>query len=334
MSTIEVVRGKLVESQHAVSVAVADATGAVVAGVGDLGARTYYRSAAKPFQALPIVEEGIADRFGLTEAELALCCASHEGEPAHVEGARAILAKAGLEESVLQCGAHVPFSPEAARRLARAGEEPLRVHNNCSGKHAGMAALAVGMGWDPREYHRAEHPVQRRMLHEISRWTEIEAAAVSTGVDGCGVPCFAVPLDAMAGSFARFAAASVHEPAVGRIVAAMTAHPLLVGGTGRTCTEVMETAKGRVFVKVGAEGVYGGGIPERGIGFAIKVADGGRRAVEVALIRTLEELGVLTAAEVDALSRHGRPTVRNTRGEKVGEVRAAFSLGGRLRAVR
>ena len=314
------------ESRHRVHIAVCDERGSLVAELGDSKDITYYRSAAKPIQALPLAEEGIADRFGLTPAELALCCASHEGEPAHVAGARSILAKAGVEEALLRCGPHAPFSAESARALVLAGDEPRRIHNNCSGKHAGMLALAVGMGWDPVDYHRAEHPVQRRMQTEVARWSGVGPDEQATGVDGCGVVCFAVPLDAMAASFARFGAASRADGVTARIVGAMTAHPFMVGGTGRTCSDVMEVAGGSVFVKLGAEGVYGGGIPEVGLGFAIKVADGGRRAVEVALIRTLEELGALSAAQVDALAAHGRPDVLNTRGEVVGVVRPAFSL--------
>jgi L-asparaginase II len=189
-----------------------------------------------------------------------------------------------------------------------------------------MLALAVGMGWDPVDYHLADHPVQRRMLDEIVRWSGVERERVATAVDGCGVPCFAVPLDRMAQSFARFAAAAEADEPAGRVVRAMTTHPFMVGGEGRACTGVMVRAGGRAFVKLGAEGVYGGGIPSEGLGFAIKVLDGGRRAVEVALVRVLDRLGVLPQRDVEALARYGRPRVRNTRGEVVGEIRPAFEL--------
>jgi L-asparaginase II len=326
MSMVEVIRGEIVESRHRVHVAVVTADGDVVASVGDIDQQTYYRSAAKPMQALPLVEEGVADRFGLTVDELSLCCASHEGEPEHVAGARSILAKAGADESMLCCGAHAPFSPEAASVLAEAGVSPGRIHNNCSGKHAGMVALAIAMGWDPADYHRAEHPVQRRMLDEVVRFSGVPAEQIPIGVDGCGVVCFAVPLGDMARSFGAFTqAADGGEPA-GRVVDAMTTAPFMVGGTGRTCTEVMETAGDRVFVKLGAEGVYGAGVRGRGLGVAIKVEDGGRRAVEVALIHTLNALGVLTDDEASALRAHGRPDVLNTRDETVGQLRPAFEL--------
>jgi L-asparaginase II len=323
---VEVVRGGTVESRHTVHVAVQDARGRTLAAVGDPSVLTFHRSAAKPMQALPLVEEGVVERFGLTPSELALCCASHEGEPRHVDGARSILGKAGADEGLLRCGPHLPYSEAAAHALVEAGASPGRIHNNCSGKHAGMIALAVAMGWDPADYHRAEHPVQQRMAREVTRWSGLAAERIPTAVDGCGVVCFATPLDVMAGAFARYVAeADAGEPAA-TVVEAMTAHPFMVGGTGRTCTDVMELAGDRVFVKLGAEGVYGGGVRGLGIGFAIKVADGGRRAVEVALVRVLASLGVLDAAEVQSLSDHGNPVLRNTLGGVVGEVRAAFEL--------
>lgn len=326
MSTVEVVRGDIVESRHRVDVAVVDTDGDVVASTGDIAGQTYYRSAAKPMQALPLVEEGVADRFGLTVEELALCCASHEGEEPHVVGARAILSKAGADEAFLRCGPHAPFSAGAARALAEAGEAAGPIHNNCSGKHAGMIALAIAMGWDPDDYHRPEHPVQHRMLAEIVRFSGVPADRIPTGIDGCGVVCFGVPLEDMARSFAAFTAAADRGDAPARVVEAMTSAPFMVGGTDRTCTHVMATAGDRVFVKLGAEGVYGAGLRGRGLGLAIKVEDGGRRAVEVALIHALNQLEALTDAETASLQAHGRPPIRNTRDEIVGEVRPAFDL--------
>ena len=326
MGIVEVVRGGVVESRHNVDVAVTDAQGVLVASTGDVHGLTFLRSAAKPLQALPLVEEGIVDRFGLTVEELALCCASHEGEPEHVRAVRSILSKAGADESLLRCGPHLPFSSAASKVIVASGGVAERVHNNCSGKHAGMLALAIGMGWDPMDYHEADHPVQRRMMQEMERWTGLPAEEISTGVDGCGVVCFAVELASMATAFARFAVAARPDGPAERVVSAMTTHPFMVGGTGRTCTDVMSQARGRVFVKVGAEGVYAAGVPETGFGVAIKVSDGGRRAVEVALVRVLSELGALDGADVIALAPHANPMVDNTLGEIVGEVRACFDL--------
>lgn len=326
MSVVEVLRGDVVEARHTVHVAVADAHGRVVARAGNGDGLTYYRSAAKPFQALPLVEEGIVRRFGISLPELALCCASHEGEPEHVATARSILSKIGVDEALIRCGSQLPFGADASQELLMLGGQAMPIHNNCSGKHAGMLALAVGMGWNPVDYHLPGHPVQDRMLREILRWTGLGETEVATGVDGCGVVCFAVPLFQIAKSFARFSVAAADNEGPAEIVRAMTTHPFMVGGTGRACTQVIEAAAGKAFVKLGAEGTYIGGIPASGLGFAIKVEDGGRRAVEVALVKVLEELGVLTEAAVTAISHHGNPIVYNTRGEAVGEIRPAFHL--------
>ena len=326
MSVVEVLRGDIVEARHTVHVVVADAHGRVVARAGNGAGLTYYRSAAKPFQALPLVEEGVVRRFGLSLPELALCCASHEGEPEHVATARSILSKIGVDEALIRCGSQLPFGANASQELLMLGGQAMPIHNNCSGKHAGMLALAVGMGWNPVDYHLPGHPVQDRMLREILRWTGLGETEVATGVDGCGVVCFAVPLFQIAKSFARFSVAAADNEGPAEIVRAMTTHPFMVGGTGRACTQVIEAAAGKAFVKLGAEGTYIGGIPASGLGFAIKVEDGGRRAVEVALVKVLEELGVLTEAAVTAISHHGNPIVYNTRGEAVGEIRPAFHL--------
>jgi L-asparaginase II len=323
---IEVVRGGIVESRHRVHIAVTDVAGRLVAHTGDVGLEVFYRSAAKPFQALPLVEEGVVDRFALTSGELALCCASHEGEGVHVAGARAILAKAGLTEAALRCGPHAPFSGPESDSLVRDGLSPGRLHNNCSGKHAGMLALAVAMGWPTEGYHRQEHPLQRRMLAEVSRWSAVPEGRIGVAVDGCGVSCFSLPLQAMAASFARFADAARRGAPAARVVEAMVEHPFMVGGTGRACTEVMERTGHRAFVKLGAEGVYGAGLPERGLGVAIKVEDGSRKAVEMVLVRVLEALGALDEHDVAALDRWRRPRIRNTLGDDVGEMRPAFSL--------
>ncbi len=324
---IEVLRGEVVEARHAVHAVVADADGRVVASVGDPETGAFYRSAAKPLQALPLVEDGVVERFGLTEAELALCCASHEGEPAHVAGARSILAKAGLDESALRCGPHLPFSEEEARTVLRNGGEALPIHNNCSGKHAGMLALAVAHGWDPEGYHAAGHPVQRRMLREIARWSGRRGDG---GGHGGGRMRGGVLLRTPAGhgGFVRPLRGSggARRGSGAHRVGDDGAIPFMVGGTGRACTAVMERTGASAFVKLGAEGVYGAGVPARGLGIAIKVADGARRAVEVALVRVLHRTGVLDSDDLDALARWAEPKVRNTRREVVGAIRPAFDL--------
>jgi L-asparaginase II len=326
LAEVEVTRGALTESVHSVAVVVARADGRRVAAAGDPTQAVFYRSAAKPIQALPLVEDGVVDRFGLTAEELALCCGSHNAERRHVELARSILAKADVEPEALACGPHPPMLAEEAAEMLARGARPERVHNNCSGKHAGMLALAVAHGWPTEGYHLAAHPVQHRMLDEVARWTGLAQSRIGTAVDGCGVVCFSVPLEAMALSFARFAEAADRGEAAAQVVSAMTAHPFSVGGSGRLCTALMERTGDRIFVKTGAEGVYCAGLPERGLGVALKALDGGKRAAEVALLKVLADIEALPREDLNALASFARPAVRNTRGEVVGEVRASFEL--------
>ena len=322
---VRVTRCGTTESIHRVHVAVADARGRLIGGCGDPAQVAFYRSAAKPFQALPLVEDGVVERFGFTREELALCCASHNAEPEHLALAQSMLARTGLDERALACGPHPSLRPERARELWAQDVRLRAVHNNCSGKHAGMLALAVARGWPPEGYLERGHPVQQRMLAEIARWTGVAASELVTGTDGCGVVTFALSLAEMAASFARFtAAADAGDPAA-RIVAAMTGHPFAVAGTGRTCTAVMQRLGGRVFVKTGAEGVYCGGVRGRGLGFALKVEDGARRASDMALIGVLSDLDVADAADVAALAE-GRMEVVNTLGVDVGRIENLFRV--------
>lgn len=323
---VRVTRGGATESIHRVHVAVVDATGRIIGGCGDPGQVVFYRSAAKPFQALPLVEDRVVERLGLTERELALCCASHNAEPEHLALARSILAKAGLDEGALACGPHPSLHLERARELLVAGTELAAVHNNCSGKHAGMLALAITRGWHPGGYLEPDHPVQRRMLAEITRWSGVAESEIRTGTDGCGVVTFALSLAHMAGSFACFTAAADEGHPASRIVAAMTGHPFAVAGTDRTCTAVMKRLGDRVFVKTGAEGVYCGGVRGRGVGFALKVEDGARRASDVALIQVLSDVGVAAPSDVSALAGHRMTRVLNTLGEPVGRIENAFRV--------
>ncbi|MBR9989077.1 MAG: asparaginase, partial [Gemmatimonadetes bacterium] len=204
---VEVLRGGFVESVHRVSVAVVDSTGSMRARAGSPEGAVFARSAVKPVQAVPLVTDGGADQFGWGAPELAMMCASHSGEARHVDIARRMLSSLGLDEDVLACGAHAPFNASAARDLRERGERPSRLHNNCSGKHAGMLALAATHGWPLRGYHEAEHPVQLRMLQEISRWSDIGTDRIAVAVDGCGVATFMLPLSALALTFARLAIA-------------------------------------------------------------------------------------------------------------------------------
>lgn len=324
---VEALRGETVESLHRVSIAVVDADGRLRAHAGKADLVVFARSAVKPVQAIALVEDGAADRLGWSDRELALACASHSGEKQHVEVAASMLASLGLAEDALACGAQAPFDDVAAREMSRRGEKPTRLHNNCSGKHAGMLALAAAHGWPVRGYHEAQHPVQLRMLHEMSRWSATRTDAIAVAVDGCGVTTFALPLHALALTFARLAIdARTRDGPAGRLIHAMTSHPELVGGTNRLCTALMQAAGGRIFAKVGAEGVYCAGVPAAGIGIALKVEDGAKRAAEPALIEVLRLLGLLMEEDMGQLARYAQPRVLNTRGEVVGSLRARVEM--------
>lgn len=327
---VRVWRGDEVESLHQVDAAVVDVDGTVVASRGDPGRRAYLRSAAKPVQLLPLVEEGLVDRYGFSPAEVAVMAASHNAEPFHLEAVERILAKAGLAPTLLQCGPHLPLDPIAAEALRRSGREPTPLHNNCSGKHAGMLALCRAMGWPLDTYLDAAHPLQQRIWRLVAELAGLPPEAVGRGTDGCGVPAFAMPVEAMARMFARLAAADAaratdRERAIGVVLDAMAAHPEYVAGTGRPCTAVMRSAGERVVVKTGAEGVFCAALRGRGQGLALKVADGAGRAQNVALIALLTELAVLDPGD-PAVGGWARPAVTNRAGLQVGVVDARLPL--------
>lgn len=322
-AVVEILRGEVVESRHRVHIAIVHAEQGLTACAGNPAHVSFVRSAIKMFQALPFVEEGGVERFSLTEEELALCTASHGGEPFHVAAAQSILAKAEMHEPDLACGPHPPMHVPSAEALRRAGVKPSRIHNNCSGKHSGLLAFTRQSGWQTRGYHEIDHPTQQRILTTLSKWMDVPAEDIEYAVDGCGLPTFAIPLDAVACGCARFAAAAADgQPAPARLFQAMTEHPEYVAGTDRLCTDLMRAAGGSLFAKVGAEGFYCAGIPSQRLGIAIKVEDGATRASEPALIATLRDLNALGAAEVARLSRYAEPPILNTRGEVVGSIHA------------
>lgn len=310
---VELRRGSVVESRHRVHVAVVDGEGRLVARAGDPELITFWRSAAKPFQAMPLVTDGAADRFALTREELALCCASHSSEQGQVALVRDFLAKIGCSERDLLCGAHTPLSPAVAKDYETRGVRVTAVFSNCSGKHTGMLALARHHGWPIEDYTRPDHPVQQRCLTEVSRWTGVPTSHIGVAVDGCGVPCYALPIRAMAGAYASLA-----SHAAGRIVEAMLRHPELIAGEGRACTELMRAHPGRVIVKTGAEGVYSGLLVREGWGVALKVEDGHTAAAELAVTAVLSRLGL----RPQPAHLESRPVV-NTRGQTVGSLRVS-----------
>lgn len=310
--------------------------GDVALALGDPGFPTCLRSMAKPLQAVPVVEEGCADRFALTDPELALLCGSVSGQDFHVAAVRSILAKAGLDESLLACGVHRPSHGPTAARLQAQGAPALPVHNNCAGKHAAMLALCAHRGWSPEGYTRPEHPVQVLILRVVADLCGVPPAEVGIGVDGCGVPVFRVPLARAALAYARLADAEAgglapdRARAVRRLTAAAVAHPEMVAGDGRVCTETMRRGRGRFLAKTGAEASYGIAFLDRGLGLALKVEDGGQRALDPLVVEILRQAEALTAEGVGELARHHRPEVRNHRKEVVGELGAVVDLAGSL----
>lgn len=335
---VQVTRGGISESRHRGHVVAVEPDGSIVAYLGGPETVTYLRSSAKPHQAIPLIASGAADRFGFTEREIALACASHSGEPIHTEVVASMLQKMGLGQDALKCGTHEPFSPEVARQLREEGKEPNVLQNNCSGKHAGMLALALHLGAPIETYDQPDNPVQLEIGKIVSHFSGIPIEDIAVGIDGCGVPVFGITVKAMALLYARLVSTPAEfgekiKKACARIVSAMTTNPELIGGTtDRLDTEIMRAAKGRLVSKVGAEGVYTVGVLPcdewpRGFGMALKIEDGDdHRARPTVVIESLKQLGILKDESLDAVSRYAFFPVRNRRGDVVGEVTAAFEL--------
>lgn len=328
---VEVTRGDRVESRHRGVMAVVDVKGTVVLGAGDIDAPVFPRSAVKAIQALPLLETGAADQFELTEAELALACASHSGEPAHTEAAASMLRKAGRDGSSLECGSHWPLSADAAHALAAAGGHPSALHNNCSGKHAGFVCIACAAKTDIQGYVGPDHTVMRAVTRALAEVTGATLDEANRATDGCSIPAYAIPLRKLALGFARFGTGHGFGPtraaAARRIRAAVAAHPFMVAGTGRFDTELMGTLGDRAFVKTGAEGVYCGVMPALGLGFAIKCDDGAGRAAQLITAALLRHfLRPEDDPAVSTLDRLARPEFRNWSGILVGGMRPAGAL--------
>lgn len=315
----EVTRGGIVESRHTGAYAVVNRNHETVLSGGDIEAHVFPRSAIKAFQCLPVVESGAADRFGFTPEDIALACSSHQGEPEHVRVARAMLKKAGNDEAYYECGAHWPDSPLALRELARSSGEAGAIHNNCSGKHAGMLALARQLGADTRGYVKREHPVQRAIAATIGRYCDCDPDQLPCGIDGCSVPTWAIPLRNTALGFARFTDPA--NAAAQRIIASVRAHPLMVSGSTGFDTQLM-TAVPRVFAKGGAEGVHCGCVPHTGLGIAVKCDDGAGRGGAVAFAAVLAKLDVWTPEELKIIKGFAHKDLTNSNMLHVGDLQA------------
>ncbi len=326
---VEATRGGMVESQHRGAFAVVNSQGALVAHLGDVDAPQFPRSAVKAFQALPVIESGAADRFGFTPEEIALCCSSHGGEARHTETATRMLTKVGARAEQLECGGHWPTHQRTTNTMLSKGERFAQIHNNCSGKHAGMLALAAQLGADPAGYVEVQHPVQQAVLEVFQSLCEVDLSTAPVGIDGCSVPTWAFPLRNMALGFAKFAASEdlpeARRQAADRIIEAVRAHPFLVAGSGRACTDIMQAVP-RAFVKIGAEGVYCACVPHAGLGIALKCDSGSADAAEIAIAGVLSGLSVWSSEEKSALAALTSRPLLNRRKLTVGALRTAPAL--------
>ena len=335
---VEVKRGSITESRHRGHIAVVDPEGNIVASLGAPENVTYLRSSAKPFQALPLLISGAAERFGFTDREVALACGSHNGEPIHTDLAASMLKKIGLGPEALRCGTHEPYGVEAALELRVRGEQPNVLHNNCSGKHAGMLAVALQLGAPVDNYESPENPVQKAIADVVSQFSGVDVTDMAVGVDGCAAPVFGITVKAMALAYARLVSPPAGfdkktRDACERIVRVMGSYPELIGGTSdRLDTELMRAAPRRLISKVGAEGVYTAGIRPsdewpQGLGVAIKIEDGDdKRARPTVVIESLRQLGVLRDESLEAVAKYAFFPVKNRRGDIVGEIAASFGL--------
>lgn len=327
---VRVYRGNITESIHRVHLAVVNNQGSLLHGAGDPQLLTFARSTAKLIQALPVIESGAADHFGLGDAEIALCCASHNGEAEHVSAAQGILGKLGFHHEHLQCGAHEPYHAPTAQAMRERGEAPTTLHNNCSGKHSGMLALCAHLGASPDTYMSLQHPVQQLMLEAVCAMSDIPKSQMELGIDGCGVPVFGMPINHLALAFARLgspeALPEVRANACQRIVAAVRKYPQYLAGSDRFDTQLIEVTQGRIIGKMGAEGIFALTVPEKGLGLVLKIEDGNQRALYPAVVEALKQLDLLSAAEISQLAAFHTPTVHNWQGTEVGIIRPDFQL--------
>ena len=304
---IEVTRGARVESEHMVAAAIVDASGGIVLAAGDVERPVFPRSAIKAMLALPLVETGTADRFGLSDEALALACASHAGEPAHTETALRILHICGHAEPSLRCGVHWPLSRNASHALAASGVLPSCLHNNCSGKHAGLICLAAGLDVAADGYERSNHPAMRLATASLAELTGAACDERNAAIDGCSIPTYAIPLTALARGFARFCTGASMTPdraaAATRLRRAVASAPDMLSGPGRFDTVLTAAFGEQLFIKGGAEGVWCAGLPGSGLGFAVKASDGAGRAAQVAIAALLQRYSEMPIPAEQACQR-------------------------------
>jgi L-asparaginase II len=326
---VEVTRNDTVESRHFGAAAVCDIKGNVVESWGDIESLVFPRSALKPMLAIHLIESGASDQYALSDAELSLACSSHQGEQIHQNLVESWLSRLGLTENHLACGAVLPEHTESAHQLLASGQHGCRIHHNCSGKHTGFLTTALHLNMPLDNYHLVEHPLQQLSLDILSDLADIDIRQYPMGIDGCGLPAPTMPLLQLAHAMARFAKpvdlSGERAQAIYRLHKAITNEPLYVAGKGTVVSELNEVTKGAVLAKTGAEGILTAALPERGLGIALKITDGSARARSVAFLAILDHLGALSDEEKHKLQAHILPTIVNSIGLAVGEIRPAAS---------
>lgn len=326
----KVYRGKTVESVHCGSVAVVDSKGKLIYSFGDPYFVTYLRSSAKPFQVIPLITSGAAKEFGFSQKEIAIISGSHNGQKIHTDTVKSILKKIGLSEKNLQCGVHIPHYYTANNIIPPPGKKFTQVNHNCSGKHAGMLGLCIFFGWDIRNYREPTHPVQKIILKSISEICQYPEKKIGIGIDGCGVPVHAMPLYNMALGFSNLVNYSSKDDntaeAYKLIIDSMKKYPEMVSGEGRSDLALAEASDGNIIAKAGGEALSCSGILSKGWGMAVKIADGGQRAIGPAVIEALRQLRLLNAKRIANMKQFSNPIIKNFRGDEVGSIRAEFDL--------
>ncbi|MDG0816096.1 asparaginase [Bdellovibrio svalbardensis] len=323
---VEVVRGQAVESVHQVMVAVVNEGGSLLHSWGNALYLTFPRSAIKMLQAIPLIESGAADKFQLEEKHIALACASHRGEKAHLEALSQWMEKAKIPESCYVCGPHLPYNEASAHDFIRRGQKPTVLCNNCAGKHSAIISTCLHLGENPEGYEKLDHNAQKRLRKVLTETMKYDHAKAASGIDGCGIPSYAVPLQHIATGMSVFVnskEAPARKAACERILKAVTNNPFFISGSDEFATAVIEKTQGRAIVKGGAEGVMAGFLPEKKMAFALKCADGAGRATQLATVQLLLQLGGLTLEEAKSLSKYSQPSVTNWKGDVVGQLRIA-----------
>ena len=324
---VDIYRNRVIESCHRGSAVVVNSKGETVFAIGNTDRKIYPRSSLKLFQAIPLLESGAADRFEMSDSEIALACASHSAEPRHTDTVLSWLDRLGLDTDDLECGSVWPVSDEVRHQLVASGKSPTRVHQTCSGKHSGMLTLARHLGVETNGYSGHQHPTQKAWMKTLSELIEVDVAAQEWERDGCGMPAVCLPMERVAYGCALFADHHVvggnRGQAMSRIISALQAYPGMIAGAGRCCTAVIQESNGTVLVKTGAEGVYAGVLTELGLGLTLKIDDGATRASEVALGALLKKLGTIDARMYEQLGVYFEPKVFNSQNRVTGKITAS-----------